>query len=158
VVGALNGGWKIANALLVNERLGSAGSQRNIVTWHHIWRLAAASGLWRDEAFLDRLAGAEIELTALSAAHAQVVSLLESGQAGAESSFMKIAGTALLHRLSDLLFEAASALGGGQGPVTLGELTLHPASSFLQNRRATIYGGTQEIQKDIVAKRVLGLP
>jgi 3-oxochol-4-en-24-oyl-CoA dehydrogenase len=158
VVGALNGGWKIANALLVNERLGSAGSQRNIVTLHHIWRLAAASGLWRDEAFLDRLAGAEIELTALSAAHAQVVSLLESGQAGAESSFMKIAGTALLHRLSDLLFEAASALGGGQGPVTLGELTLHPASSFLQNRRATIYGGTQEIQKDIVAKRVLGLP
>ena len=158
LVGELNGGWKIANALLVNERVGSAGSQRNIVTLHHIWRLVVASGLWQDDAFLDRLAGAEIELTALSAAHAQVVSLLESGQVGAESSFMKIAGTALLHRLSDLLFEAASALGGGHEPVRLGELTLHPATSFLQNRRATIYGGTQEIQKDIVAKRVLGLP
>ena len=158
LVGELHGGWKIANALLVNERVGSAGSQRNIVTLHHIWRLVAASRLWQDDAFLDRLAGAEIELTALSAAHAQLIALLESGQAGAESSFMKIAGTALLHRLSDLLFEAASALGGGHEPVKLGELTLHPATSFLQNRRATIYGGTQEIQKDIVAKRVLGLP
>ncbi len=158
LVGELNGGWKIANALLVNERIGSASSHRNIVTLHHIWRLVAASGLWQDEAFLDRLASAEIELTALSAAHGQVVSLLEKGQVGAESSFMKIAGTALLHRLSDLLFEAASALGGGHEPVRLGELTLHPATSFLQNRRATIYGGTQEIQKDIVAKRVLGLP
>jgi hypothetical protein len=88
-----------------------------------------------------------MELTVLSAAHAQLVPLLESGQAGAESSFIKIAGTTLLHRLSDLLFEAASALGGGHGPITPGELTLHPAIAFLQNRRATIYGGTQEIPK-----------
>jgi alkylation response protein AidB-like acyl-CoA dehydrogenase len=158
VVGELNGGWKIANALLVNERLGSAGTQRNIVTLHHIWRLAAASGLDKDEAFLDRLTGAEIELTAIASAYAQAVSMLDRGQVGAESSFIKIAGTALLHRLCDLLFEASSALGGGQGEVNLGDLSIQPAISFLQNRRATIYGGTQEIQKDIVAKRVLNLP
>jgi len=158
VVGEINGGWKIANALLVNERLGSAGTQRNIVTLHHIWRLAAASGLSQDEAFLDRLAGAEIELTAIASAYAQAVSMLDRGQVGAESSFIKIAGTALLHRLSDMLFEASSALGGGQGAVKLGDLTISPAISFLQNRRATIYGGTQEIQKDIVAKRVLNMP
>ena len=158
VVGEINGGWKIANALLVNERLGSAGTQRNIVTLHHIWRLAAAAGLTKDEAFLDRLAGAEIELTAIASAYAQAVAMLDRGQVGAESSFIKIAGTALLHRLSDMLFEAGSALGGGQGEVKLDELTLSPAISFLQNRRATIYGGTQEIQKDIVAKRVLNLP
>ncbi|MSQ51635.1 MAG: acyl-CoA dehydrogenase [Betaproteobacteria bacterium] len=158
VVGEINSGWKIANALLVNERLGSAGTQRNIVTLHHIWRLAAASGLVKDEAFLDRLAGAEIELTAIASAYAQAVAMLDRGQVGAESSFIKIAGTALLHRLSDMLFEAASALGGGQGAVKLDDLTISPAISFLQNRRATIYGGTQEIQKDIVAKRVLNLP
>ena len=158
VVGELNGGWKIANALLVNERLGSAGTQRNIVILHHIWRLAAATGLWEDEAFLDRLAGAEIELTAIASAYAQAVSLLERGQVGAESSFIKIAGTALLQRLCDLLFEASTALGGGQGPVTLDGLTIHAATTLLQNRRATIYGGSQEIQKDIVAKRVLNLP
>ena len=158
VVGEINGGWKIANALLVNERLGSAGTQRNIVTLHHIWRLAAAAGLTKDEAFLDRLAGAEIELTAIASAYAQAVAMLDRGQVGAESSFIKIAGTALLQRLSDMLFEAGSALGGGQGEVKLDELTLSPAISFLQNRRATIYGGTQEIQKDIVAKRVLNLP
>ena len=158
VVGEINGGWKIANALLVNERLGSAGTQRNFVSLHHIWRLAAAAGLWEDEAFLDRLAGAEIELTAIASAYAQAVSMLERGQVGAESSFIKIAGTALLQRLSDMLLEASSALGGGQGPVTLDGLTIHAATSFLQNRRATIYGGTQEIQKDIVAKRVLNLP
>ena len=158
VVGEINGGWKIANALLVNERLGSAGTQRNIVTLHHIWRLAAASGLVEDEAFLDRLAGAEIELTAIASAYAQAVSMLDRGQVGAESSFIKIAGTALLHRLSDMLFEASCALGGGQGTVKLHDLNISPAISFLQNRRATIYGGTQEIQKDIVAKRVLNLP
>ena len=88
-----------------------------------------------------------MELTVLSAAHAQLVPLLESGQAGAESSFIKIAGTTLLHRLSDLLFEAASVLDGGHEPITPGEVTLHPATDFLQSRRATIYGGTQEIQK-----------
>lgn len=158
VVGELNGGWKIANALLVNERLGSAGTQHNIVILHHIWRLAAATGLWEDEAFLDRLAGAEIELTAIASAYAQAVSMLERGQVGAESSFIKIAGTALLQRLCDLLFEASTALGGGQGPVTLDGLSIHAATTLLQNRRATIYGGSQEIQKDIVAKRVLNLP
>ena len=84
--------------------------------------------------------------------------MLDRGQVGAESSFIKIAGTALLHRLSDMLFEASCALGGGQGTVKLDDLNISPAISFLQNRRATIYGGTQEIQKDIVAKRVLNLP
>ena len=158
VVGEINGGWKIANALLVNERLGSAGTQRNIVSLHHIWRLAAASGLVKDDAFLDRLAGAEMELTAIASAYAQAVSMLDRGQVGAESSFIKIAGTALLQRLSDMLFEASCALGGDQGAVNLGDLTIQPATSFLQNRRATIYGGSQEIQKDIVAKRVLNLP
>ncbi len=158
VVGEINGGWKIANALLVNERLGSAGTQRSIVALHHVWRLAAASGLCKDEAFLDRLAGAEIELTALSAAFSQAIALLEGGHVGAESSFIKIAGTPLLQRLSDMMFEAACSLGGGQGPVTLGDLRIDAATTLLQNRRATIYGGSQEIQKDIVAKRVLGLP
>jgi hypothetical protein len=52
------------------ERRGSASTQRHIVPLHHVWRLAA-----------------EIELTALSAALAQLVALLESGQAGAEPSF-----------------------------------------------------------------------
>ena len=84
--------------------------------------------------------------------------MLERGQVGAESSFIKIAGTALLQRLCDLLFEASTALGGGQGPVTLDGLTIHAATTLLQNRRATIYGGSQEIQKDIVAKRGLNLP
>ena len=63
-----------------NERLGSAGTQRNIVTLHHIWKLVAASGLWKDDAFLDKLASAEIELTAIASAYAQAVSLLDRGQ------------------------------------------------------------------------------
>ncbi|MCC6472846.1 MAG: acyl-CoA dehydrogenase family protein [Burkholderiales bacterium] len=158
LVGELHGGWKVANALLVNERIGSASTQRDLATLRYAWRFAVASGIADDEAFADRLAGAEVDLLALSAAHAQAVALLSRAQVGAESSFMKIAGTALLQRLSDLAFEAAHCAGGAHGPVSAGGIAFDAARSLLQNRRATIYGGTQEIQKDIVAKRVLGMP
>jgi len=86
------------------------------------------------------------------AALAKAVSMLETGKVGAESSFMKFAGTVLLQRIADLMFKASSQAGGGQAP-----MALDATRAFLRNRRATIYGGAQEIHNDIAAKPVLSM-
>ena len=65
-------------------------------------------------------------------------------------SLVKILGTELLQRIADLLFEAA----GTDGALADGEA----AATLLQVRRATIYGGSSEIQRNIVARRILELP
>ena len=77
---------------------------------------------------------------------------LATGKVGAESSFMKFAGTVLLQRIADLMFKASSQAGGGQAP-----MALDATRALLRNRRATIYGGAQEIHNDIAAKPVLSM-
>ena len=71
---------------------------------------------------------------------------------------MKIYGTEQLQRIGDLLLEAAGTDAALSGRVDTDDGPLEIAPLFLQMRRATIYGGSNEIQRNILAKRVLGLP
>ena len=159
LVGKLNDGWRIANALLGHERLGTSNPQYALIALDRIKTVARASGVITDPAFRDRLAAASINVRALSAlfSHAVELTNLQRGP-GPEASLIKIFGTELLQSLNDLLIEAAGSEASIENPITTGFGTVDVSTSFLQVRRATIYGGSSEIQRNIIARRVLNLP
>jgi alkylation response protein AidB-like acyl-CoA dehydrogenase len=159
LVGKLNDGWRIANALLGHERLGTSNPQYALIALDRIKTMARASGVMADPAFRDRLAAASINVTALSALFSHAVELTNLQRSpGPEASMIKIFGSELLQSLNDLLIEAAGSQASLEKPIMTDFGTVDVSTPFLQVRRATIYGGSSEIQRNIIARRVLNLP
>jgi len=159
LVGKLNDGWRIANALLGHERLGTSNPQFAIAALERAKTMARASGLIDDPVFQDRLAAASINVTALAAMFSHAVELTNRQDSlGPEASVLKIFGSELLQSLSALLIEAAGGLATTEQPITTNFGTVDIAAPFLQARRATIYGGSSEIQRNVLSRRVLNLP
>ena len=159
LVGKLNDGWRIANALLGHERLASSNPQFPLMALERIKTMARASGVIADPAFQDRLAAASINVTALSALFSHAVELTNNNQSpGPESSVIKIFASELLQTLNELLVQAAGGHASTQNPITTNFGVVEVAAPFLQSRRVTIYGGSSEIQRNVLARRVLNLP
>jgi alkylation response protein AidB-like acyl-CoA dehydrogenase len=159
LVGRLNDGWRIANALLGHERLGTSHPQFALMALERIKTMARASGIITDPAFQDRLAAASINVTALAALYNHAVELANQRRSpGPESSIIKIFGSELLQSLNDLLIEAAGSNAATEKPIMTDFGAVDVSTPFLQVRRATIYGGSSEIQRNILARRVLNLP
>jgi alkylation response protein AidB-like acyl-CoA dehydrogenase len=159
LVGKLNDGWRIANALLVHERLGTSNPQFALSALERIKTMAHATGVLADPAFQDRLAAASINVTALAAMFSHAVELANHQQSpGPESSVIKIFGSELLQSLNALLLEAAGGHATTESPVTTNFGSVEVAAPYLQSRRVTIYGGSSEIQRNVLARRVLNLP
>jgi alkylation response protein AidB-like acyl-CoA dehydrogenase len=159
LVGKLNDGWRIANALLGHERLASSNPQFPLIALERIKTMARASGVIADPAFQDRLAAASIDVTALSALFSHAVELTNNKQSpGPESSVIKIFASELLQTLNELLVQAAGGHASTQNPITTNFGVVDIAAPFLQSRRVTIYGGSSEIQRNVLARRVLNLP
>jgi alkylation response protein AidB-like acyl-CoA dehydrogenase len=159
LVGKINDGWRLANALLGHERLGTSNPQYALMALERIKTMARASGVMADPAFRDRLAAASINVTALSALFSHAVELTNLQRSlGSEASMIKIFGSELLQSLNELLIEAAGSDASMQSPIITDFGRVDVSTSFLQVRRATIYGGSSEIQRNIIARRVLNLP
>ena len=160
LVGKLHDGWRIANALLGHERLSTSNPQFALMALERIKTMARTSGIIEDPAFQDRLAAASINVTALSAMFSHAVELTNNQQSlGPEASSMtKIFGSELLQALNELLIEAAGGHASAESPITTNFGEVDVAASFLQSRRVTIYGGSSEIQRNVLARRVLNLP
>jgi hypothetical protein len=130
-----------------------------MIALERIRTMARVTGVMDDPAFRDRLAAASIDVTVLAAVFSHAVELTNRQRSlGPDSSIIKIFGTELLQSLNDLLVEAAGSDASIAHPLTteLGEVDV--STPFLQVRRATIYGGSSEIQRNIIARRVLNLP
>jgi alkylation response protein AidB-like acyl-CoA dehydrogenase len=159
LVGKLHDGWRIANALLAHERLATSNPQFSLIALERIKTMARASGVIADPAFQDRLAAASINVTALSALFSHAVELANQKQSlGPESSVIKIFGSELLQALNELMIEAAGGHAPTEAPIVTNYGTVDVAGSFLTSRRVTIYGGSSEIQRNVLARRVLNLP
>jgi alkylation response protein AidB-like acyl-CoA dehydrogenase len=159
LVGKLNDGWRLANALLGHERIATSNPQYPLMAIDRIKTMARASGVISDPAFQDRLAAASINVTALSALFSHAVELANQQRSpGPESSIIKIFGSELLQSLNELLLEASGGHAAAVDPIAteLGEVDV--STSYFQSRRVTIYGGSSEIQRNVVARRVLNLP
>ncbi len=159
LVGEINDGWRIANSLLSHERLGSSNPGACLDGLERIKKVARATGAADDPGFRDRLAAIELDVISVAAMFAHAVSLFNAEQTlGPDSSIMKLWGSETLQRIADLLLEAAGSAGPGLDRLEAADGPVDVGTFFRQTRRATIYGGTSEIQRNIVAKRVLGLP
>lgn len=159
LIGPLNGGWKVANDLLAHERLGTSSPQSTFEVLARIDRLSAANGKARDPVFADKLAALRIKVMAQAAMFWHAVDIIKSGRSlGPDSSTLKLVSTDNLQAATDLLIEVAGAHGADSERVDAAGEAIDVTQIFLQSRRATIYGGSSEIQRNVVAKRVLGLP
>jgi len=159
LIGKLHDGWRIANALLGHERLATANPLFSLMAIERIKTMARATGIIADPAFQDRLAAASINVTALSALFSHAVELTNNEQSlGPESSVIKIFASELLQSLNGLLLEAAGGHALADKPIATDFGEVEVAEPFLQSRRVTIYGGSSEIQRNVLARRVLNLP
>ena len=159
LVGQLNEGWGIAKALLGFERL-FVGSPK---TCHHalglLRQLAQARGIFTDGAFAADFAVLQLDLDDLQAAYAGFADIAKRGeQLPASVSMLKIWATETYTRIAAKLVEAAAEDGGTRQDLQAGGTALDPLAPMFNATVTTIYGGTNEIQRNILARHVLGLP
>ena len=158
LVGALNEGWRVSNSVLEDERLMNSSPQKIAAFAKRVRRVAVASGMSEDAGFRDRLARAEIDALAAAALFARALGLSRAGRStGPHASLLKLQMAELIKLFADLMFEAAAGEGALVEPLVI-DGAAHPVGlTFLQTRRASIYGGTSEIMRDIVARRILDM-
>lgn len=171
VVGAVDGGWTIAKALLGHERSmiadvfgssGSSGRPRSasaLADAARRYRGGAEGEVLSDGALRDRIAQCEMDEKALGLTVQRSRDAARAGHApGPESSLFKVYATELNKRRTQLQVEIAGSQGlGWEGP-GFDEAELAATRGWLRARGNSIEGGTSEIQLEIIAKRVLGLP
>jgi alkylation response protein AidB-like acyl-CoA dehydrogenase len=159
LLGGLNDGWKVANRLLGSERFTTGHPRNAAVLLNKARQVAELTGAMREGGFLQKLAMLEIDLLAFSAYYRHAAAL--HGQKRAPFSMapvIKIAGGELGQRASELLVEAAGGFGPLVDDMTVGNHVVNPAAEMFEMRRVTVGSGAVEIQRNIIAKRVLGLP
>jgi alkylation response protein AidB-like acyl-CoA dehydrogenase len=173
-VGEENQGWTVAKYLLEFERGGTAygpGLMAAIAKLRRLARLEAADGggrLIEDDGFRRKIDEAEIQASALDATEQRMMSAMTQGQnPGAASSMLKTRGSETVQRVSELAVEAIAYYGApyqpdarvpGANVAPIGpEHAVPVLPKYLNYRAASIYAGSNEIQRNIMAKLVLGL-
>ena len=168
VVGEVGKGWTVAKALLAHERTGIAGVADIKRTMRLIKEAAAnetngGQRMLDDAGFQQRMADIEVELMALEFTELRTLATMAAGGfPGPESSLLKIKGTELQQATQELRMELAAYYQGvlptDMDPGVLGhEFGSDARRAFMYGRAATIYGGSNEVQKNIISKYVLGL-
>jgi alkylation response protein AidB-like acyl-CoA dehydrogenase len=159
LLGELNGGWKLANRLLGSERFTTGHPRNPAVLLNKARQVAELTGAVREPGFLQRLAALEIDLLAFSAYYRHAAALQGAKRAPfSMAPVIKIVGGELGQRASELLVDAAAGFGPQLHDLTIGNQAFNPAAEMFEMRRVTVGSGAVEIQRNIIAKRVLGLP
>ncbi len=171
LIGEEGEGWNIAKFLLMHERTGIAGIaalKRELKRLKEISSDLIVGGvsLLDDANFRNKIEAAEIELTATEFTELRTLSQISSGGApGPESSILKIKGTELQQSISELFIEmlgyyahpflTEAELGSNEsiGPDYAESAMPH----YLNFRKVSIYGGSNEIQRNVISKAILGL-
>ncbi|MDG2421003.1 MAG: acyl-CoA dehydrogenase family protein [Gammaproteobacteria bacterium] len=174
LIGEENKGWTYAKVLLTHERTNISGVPRGKRRLSSLKRIAEqtddgfGSNMMQNQIFKNKIASLEIELEALEYAELRTLASVSAGKApGPESSILKIVGTELAQRIDEIFVELAALQclpyvpeqfeDGFQGtPIGLGN-SASAALTYFNNRKASIYGGSNEIQRNIICKAVLGL-
>ncbi|MGI3169544.1 acyl-CoA dehydrogenase family protein [Pseudooceanicola sp. C21-150M6] len=170
LVGEENKGWTIAKYLLTHERTGIAGVGFSMLELEEVKELAKkvmrnGKPLAEDPLFAARVAQAEIDLEAMKITNLRMLfTAQKNGAPGPETSILKIKGTVINQELKDL---GRRALGPNAAPfpgsLSGSNLDVAPdghannAARYFNNRKTSIFGGSNEIQRNILTKTMLGL-
>ncbi len=168
-VGEENKGWTCAKYLLTYERTGIAGIGHAKTALNHLKYIASkqlenGKPLIENPLFRAQIAQLEVELRALELTNLRVVmSVKGGGVPGAESSILKVRGTEVRQAIGDLMRRAVGPYAMpffddsfDEDPVGP-EYAWQQAPQYFNRRKISIYGGSNEIQKNIIAKAILGL-
>lgn len=168
LIGEENKGWTYAKYLLAHERTNIADVNRAKRELERLKRLAKDEGLWDDARFRDQIALLEVDIVALEMMVLRVLSAQAGGKKALDiAGLLKIKGSEIQQRYSELLmlaggpfslpfvYEAMEA--GWQGDHVGGPQYAPLAANYFNYRKTTIYGGSNEVQRNIVAQTVLGV-
>ena len=167
-IGEQDKGWTYAKALLAHERTAIAEvseSRRKVNALRAQARTEQSNGaaMLQDPVFQARLAAVEIDLMALEYTELRALAATAEGKPpGAESSLLKLKGTDLRQTIDELSMDLAGyysgAIAGEVGSEQIGHDFADKARDvYMYGRAATIFGGSNEVQRNIIAKYVLGL-
>jgi alkylation response protein AidB-like acyl-CoA dehydrogenase len=176
LIGEENKGWTYAKHLLSHERTNIADVNRSKRELERLKRIAKLEGVWQDLRFRDQIALLEVDVIALEMLVLRVLSAEKSGKNPLDiAGLLKIRGSEIQQRYAELMMLAAGPFAlpliqeamdaGWQGDQIDGHVHGFPgdalhcaplASSYFNLRKTTIYGGSNEVQRNIVAQVVLG--
>jgi acyl-CoA dehydrogenase len=172
-LGEENRGWTVAKYLLEFERGGGSAPGLKIALARLRAIAAAEAGdeegsLLEDPEFRGRLAAAEVAVEAIQMTERRVLADLAGGRnPGPASSMLKTQGTEAMQMIDELTIDAAGRYAwvdqplarrpGANGPAVGPDHSLTAMPRYLNNRAASIYGGSNQIQRDIMARMILGL-
>ena len=165
LVGEENKGWDYAKFLLGNERVGVApvGQTKRVLAQAKEWAATSGPGgtsLLDDSLVAAQFAELENELLALELTALRVVAHSTDGKPHPASSVLKLKGTELQQAVSELVVDLAgpASLASSAGDVSdLAAWTRRATPAYLNLRKASIYGGSNEVQRQIIAGTILGL-
>jgi len=168
LIGEENKGWTYAKHLLSHERTNIADVNRAKRELERLKRIAKREGVWEDMRFRDEIAKLEVDVVALEMLVLRVLSAQKAGKNALDiAGLLKIRGSEIQQRYTELMMLAAGPFAlplireameaGWQGNFPGGDATVAPlASTYFNMRKTTIYGGSNEVQRNIVAQTVLG--
>lgn len=159
LVGQVDQGWNVAKSVLGHERIFLGAPTRPEIAIDRLEKLAMARDAFADPAFHSRYAKLRLDLYDLGSAFERFAKVLrDGGELGADVSMLKIFTTELYQRIT----EETLALAGEEArlfeDLEAGNGHVDAMNLFLDSRAPAIFGGSNEIQKNILAKAVLGLP
>ena len=168
LIGEENKGWTYAKFLLGNERTNIADVNRAKRELERLKRIAKTEGVYDDMRFKDEIAKLEVDVVALEMMVLRVLSAEDTGKSSLDiAGLLKIRGSEIQQRYTELMMLAAGPFSlpfieeamqaGWQGDYPGAGTHCAPlASSYFNMRKTTIYGGSNEVQRNIVAQVVLG--
>jgi len=167
LIGEENKGWTYAKHLLSHERTNIADVNRAKRELERLKRIARAEGVYDDVRFRDEIAKLEVDVVALEMLVLRVLSAEKSGKNSLDiAGLLKIRGSEIQQRYSELMMLAAGPAAvplrrelveAGWQPDQAGAAFVAPlAGTYFNMRKTTIYGGSNEVQRNIVAQTVLG--
>ena len=167
LIGEENKGWNYAKYLLAHERTNIADVNRAKRELERLKRIAKTEGVYEDIRFRDEIAKLEVDIVALEMMVLRVLSAEKSGKQSLDiAGLLKIRGSEIQQRYSELMMLAAGpfamplireAMEAGWQGDHVGHAHCAPlASTYFNLRKTTIYGGSNEVQRNIVSQFVLG--
>ena len=168
LVGEENKGWTYAKYLLAHERTGIADVNRSKRELERVKRIAKAEGVYDDARFRDEIARLEVDIVALEMMVLRVLAAEKSGKQPLEiAGLLKIRGSEIQQRYGELMMLAAGPFAtpfiheameaGWQGDYVGAAHCAPLAGSYFNLRKTTIYGGSNEVQRNIIAQSLLGV-
>jgi alkylation response protein AidB-like acyl-CoA dehydrogenase len=159
MLGELNQGWTVAKSLLGFERIMLGSPKFCEYGLQVLGRIAAAAGATADPVFRDKFNSLKLDVAHLADAYEGFARLLVLGEPiGQDVSLLKIWSTETFQRIAELGLETSGSAAALHGDIALGTHDLNVLGAWYKARPATIYGGSNEIQRNIIATQVLNLP